>query len=83
MTMDKNETPRRRTVMENRTTFDLRIAAHQREIARINAENWQHQAAVNLPARLRTALASLRTRRATRPTPTPRSLGQATLERPL
>jgi hypothetical protein len=67
--------------MENPITFELRYAAHQQRVARINVEVWQHQAA---PSRIRTALANVRVilaARLARPkqaAPEARPVGEAT-----
>ena len=43
--------------MENPVNFELRFAAHRQQVARINAEDWKHQAGAIAPGRLRTTLA--------------------------
>jgi hypothetical protein len=43
--------------MENPVGFELRLAAHQRQVERINAEGWKHRAPAR-PGRLRAALAA-------------------------
>jgi hypothetical protein len=43
--------------MENPVNFELRLAAHVNQVARINAEDWKHQAGPAAPGRLRTTLA--------------------------
>jgi hypothetical protein len=64
--------------MENRVSFDLRIAAHQDQVARINAEDWKRQAGHGPLGRLRAALASLLAFGPGQSTPQPRPIGGAT-----
>jgi hypothetical protein len=64
--------------MENPVNFELRYAAHQQQVARINAEDWQHQAGPAAFGRLRTTLASALVVLAARLAP--KDLGARTLD---
>jgi hypothetical protein len=62
--------------MENPVSFELRMAAHQQQVAQINAEDWKYQTGNGPLDRLRAALATLMARRASKPTPAPRPIGE-------
>ncbi len=64
--------------MENPVSFELRLATHQQQIARINAEDWQRRATGGPLGRLRATLAALRSLLSGRPSPAPRPIGGAT-----
>lgn len=64
--------------METPIAFELRYAAHQQRVARINAEDWKQQALGGPLGRLRAMLASLRSLLSRRPNPAPCPIGGAT-----
>jgi hypothetical protein len=64
--------------MENPVSFDLRIAAHVDQVARINTEDWKQQTAAGPLGRLRAALTTLIARRSGKSVQQPRPIGEAT-----
>jgi hypothetical protein len=68
--------------MENPVSFELRVAAHQQQVARINAEDWKQQTATGPLGCLRTTFAALRTLLSGRPSQATRPIGGAVAQRP-
>jgi hypothetical protein len=64
--------------MENPVGFEVIIAAHVDQVARINAEDWKHQTVTGPLGRLRATRVASAARWSGKSTPQPRPAGEAT-----